>query len=64
MQGQGMEAVADLGGAVITGVNGNPIALMAKQLGIPMHRIDADSEMCPLFFNDGKLVDRTLDKLV
>jgi hypothetical protein len=64
VQGDGLEAVADLGGAVITGVNGNPLAVMAKQLDVPMHRIDADSKVCPLYFSDGKTVDRALDKLV
>lgn len=64
MQAQGHEAVADLGGAVITGVNGNPVAVLARQLGIPLHRIDAEQADCPLYKNDGGIVAKSMDRLV
>lgn len=41
VQGQGLEATADLGGSIITGMDGNPLAILAKQLEIPLHDIDA-----------------------
>lgn len=63
-QGSGLEAVSDLGGAVITGVDGNPLAVLAMQLGIDMHRIEAESHECPLFFRDGATVNPTLDEQV
>ena len=34
------EAVADLGGSILTGIDGNPLAVIAKQLQIPMHEIE------------------------
>ena len=64
LQGQDHEAAADLGGAVITGVNGNPLAVLARQLGIPMHRIEADQKDCPLYQSNGRVVSRALDSLV
>lgn len=36
----GHEAVADLGGSILTGIDGNPLAVLAKQLRIPMHEIE------------------------
>jgi hypothetical protein len=64
VQGEGHEAVADLGGAVITGVNGNPLAVLARQLFIPLHRIDADQQDCPLYLSTGKPLSRAVDSLV
>jgi hypothetical protein len=64
VQGKGHEAVADLGGAVITGVNGNPLAVLARQLDIPLHRIDAEQQDCPLLLSSGKPVSRAVDSLV
>lgn len=63
-QADGHEAAADLGGAVITGVDGNPLAALARQLGIPMYKIDAEPKDCPLFQSTGKAVPRALDKQV
>lgn len=53
---------ADLGGSIITGVDGNPLAVMAKQLHIPMYRIDA--EETPLFFSNGKQPSKAVDRTV
>src|SRR5579875_505113 len=33
MQGGGHAAVADLGGSIITGIDGNPLAVLAAQVG-------------------------------
>ena len=63
-QGHGHEAAADLGGAVITGANGNPLAVLARQLGIPLHKIDAEQRDCPLYQSNGKVVSRAMDNLV
>ena len=40
MQAHGRSATADLGASVITGIDGNPLAVLAKQLQIPLHNID------------------------
>lgn len=38
----GVAAVADLGGAVIQGVDGNPMAVISHQLGIPMSAVGSE----------------------
>ena len=43
-------AVADLGGSVITGAEGNPLAVVARQLAAQWHVIRGE---CPLYFADG-----------
>lgn len=50
--------MADLGGSVISGIDGNPLAVLAKQLNIPMHRINEDT---PFYCSDGKTVDMQMD---
>ena len=57
-----MEGVADLGGSIITGIDGNPLAVLAAQLRIPLHHIN--SKDVPLFRDDGAQADRTLDSKV
>lgn len=46
-------AVADLGGSIITGIEGNPLAVLARQLGIPMHNINMDDEKVRRCFGRG-----------
>ena len=48
-QGMGV----DMGAMVVTGKQGNPVAVFAEQLGIKMHRLGAD---CPIFDWHGKPV--------
>ena len=36
-------ATVDMGGSVITGIDGNPLAVVARQLQLPLHDIDGDS---------------------
>ncbi|CAL9754074.1 unnamed protein product [Musa acuminata subsp. burmannicoides] len=55
---QGNFASVDLGGSVITGIHANPLGVLARQLGIPLHKI---RDYCPLFRPDGGHVDRSLD---
>jgi lysine-specific histone demethylase 1 len=61
VQGGGRTAVADLGGSVITGTDSNPLAVLARQLGIPLHNI---SDNVPLFLKDGSELNRDIDKEV
>ena len=61
-QGQGQAAVADLGGSIITGIDGNPLAVLAAQLDIPLHAIDTAG--VPLYLEDGRVPHPTVDKKV
>ncbi len=55
-----MSAVADLGGSILTGIDGNPLAVLARQLRIPLHAIN--SEGVPLYCSNGKEANRRLDQ--
>ncbi|KAM1233687.1 hypothetical protein ACFX2J_003368 [Malus domestica] len=35
---EGVEAAVDLGRSVLTGINGNPHGVLARQLGVPLHK--------------------------
>ncbi|KAK9868387.1 hypothetical protein WJX84_004093 [Apatococcus fuscideae] len=59
MQAHGRVAVADLGASVITGIDGNPLAVLAKQLQIPMH--DINTANVPLYLADGEEAAAELD---
>ncbi|CAK8534168.1 unnamed protein product [Lathyrus sativus] len=59
--GDGVEAAADLGGSVLTGVNGNPLGVLARQLDLPLHKV---RDVCPLYMPDGKCVDSEVDSRV
>jgi hypothetical protein len=52
--------VADLGGSILTGIDGNPLAVLARQLRIPLHAIN--SEGVPLYCADGREANRRLDQ--
>uniref|UniRef100_A0A383WKI0 Amine oxidase domain-containing protein n=1 Tax=Tetradesmus obliquus TaxID=3088 RepID=A0A383WKI0_TETOB len=52
-------AAADLGGSIITGIDGNPLAVIARQLDIPLH--DINSSDVPLYLRDGSQLDAGLD---
>lgn len=56
-----VEVAADLGGSVITGVLGNPLAVVARQMGLRMHKV---RDSCPLYHPSGEEVDEGLDKWV
>jgi lysine-specific histone demethylase 1 len=36
LEGQGACAVADIGGSIITGIDGNPLAVLCKQMRLPL----------------------------
>ncbi|KAI9084228.1 hypothetical protein K1719_033735 [Acacia pycnantha] len=61
MVGDGVEAAADLGGSVLTGINGNPLGVLARQLGFPLHKV---RDICPLYLPDGKAVDSEIDSSI
>ncbi|XP_078429674.1 lysine-specific histone demethylase 1 homolog 1-like [Wolffia australiana] len=61
MAAAGVAAAADLGGSVLTGINGNPLAVLARQLGFPLHKV---RDHCPLYRPDGAAVDAAIDGAV
>lgn len=54
--------MGDLGGSIITGIDGNPLAVLARQLGLPMHAIN--SEGVPLYTSQGIEANKRLDNQV
>uniref|UniRef100_A0A803NWH0 SWIRM domain-containing protein n=1 Tax=Cannabis sativa TaxID=3483 RepID=A0A803NWH0_CANSA len=63
MEGGGnrVSAAAELGGSVLTGTSGNPLGIVARQLGSTLHKV---RDKCPLYSLDGKPVDRDMDMKV
>ncbi|KAL2326686.1 hypothetical protein Fmac_025744 [Flemingia macrophylla] len=51
-------AAADLGGSVLTGTLGNPLGIVARQLGELLHKV---RDKCPLYCADGRPVDPDTD---
>ncbi len=51
--------MADLGGSIITGIDGNPLAVLAAQRNIPMH--DINTAGVPLYLEDGREADTRID---
>nr|KYP48948.1 Lysine-specific histone demethylase 1 isogeny 3 [Cajanus cajan] len=51
-------AAADLGGSVLTGTLGNPLGIVARQLGELLHKV---RDKCPLYCVDGRPVDPDMD---
>jgi [histone H3]-N6,N6-dimethyl-L-lysine4 FAD-dependent demethylase len=43
---------------VITGIHANPLGVLARQLGIPLHKV---RDRCPLYMPDGREVDGAAD---
>lgn len=58
VEGGNRTAAADLGGSVLTGTFGNPLAIMARQLSSSLHKV---RDKCPLYRIDGKPVDPDMD---
>uniref|UniRef100_A0A1J3HBY0 Protein FLOWERING LOCUS D n=1 Tax=Noccaea caerulescens TaxID=107243 RepID=A0A1J3HBY0_NOCCA len=61
MEGNRVGAAADLGGSVLTGTLGNPLGIIARQLGSSLYKV---RDKCPLYKVDGKPVDPDLDMKV
>ncbi len=54
--------MAELGGSVITGIDGNPLAVLARQLRIPMYALkNGEEEEAPIYMDDGTPADPVLD---
>jgi lysine-specific histone demethylase 1 len=53
--------IADLGAVVITGLGGNPITILAKQINMQLEEIKAK---CPLYESSGRTVPKEKDEMV
>ena len=58
----GASVAVDLGGSVITGIHANPLGVLARQVGAPLHKIRWEN--CPLYDPDGAEVSPELDAAV
>ncbi|VFQ79882.1 unnamed protein product [Cuscuta campestris] len=61
LEQNGNNATVDLGGSVITGIDANPLGVLARQLSIPLHKV---RDKCPLYQPDGAPVDVDIDSKV
>ncbi|CAL9220267.1 unnamed protein product [Arabidopsis halleri] len=61
MEANRVGAAADLGGSVLTGTLGNPLGIIARQLGSSLYKV---RDKCPLYRVDGKPVDPDVDMKV
>jgi lysine-specific histone demethylase 1 len=55
------KAAVELGGSVITGIHANPLGVLARQLGLPLHKV---RDRCPLYYPDGRIVETRLDRTI
>ena len=53
--------ISDLGAMVVTGIYGNPITILAKQLDLELKKIKSQ---CPLFGPNGKLISKHKDEIM
>lgn len=53
--------VSDIGAMVVTGIYGNPITILAKQLDLELKKIKSQ---CPLFGSNGKLISKNKDEIM
>lgn len=53
--------IADLGAMVVTGLGGNPVTTLSKQIDMELHRI---RQKCPLYHSSGTTVDKDKDEMV
>eukprot|EP00887_Chlorella_sp_A99_P000274 scaffold13.g274.t1 len=61
LSGGGVTVVGDLGGSIVTGIDGNPVAVLAAQMGLPLALTRDDT---PLFMEDGTQADPEVDALI
>ena len=61
INGDDMEAAADLSGSVLIGINANPLGVLARQLELPLHKV---RDICPLYLLDRKSMNSEIDSKV
>ncbi|KAF5730649.1 lysine-specific histone demethylase 1 2 [Tripterygium wilfordii] len=58
---KGKFAAVDVGGSAITGIHANPLGVLARQLGIPLHKV---RDNCPLYKPDGAPIEKEVDSKI
>ncbi|XP_071113292.1 lysine-specific histone demethylase 1A-like isoform X1 [Haliotis cracherodii] len=53
--------VADLGAMVVTGLGGNPVTVLSRQINMELHKI---KQKCPLYESNGCTVPKEKDEMV
>ncbi|XP_056016200.1 lysine-specific histone demethylase 1A-like isoform X2 [Ostrea edulis] len=53
--------VADLGAMVVTGLGGNPMTILSRQINMELHKI---KQKCPLYETSGSTVPKDKDEMV
>ncbi|XP_044734274.1 lysine-specific histone demethylase 1A [Chrysoperla carnea] len=53
--------VADLGAMVVTGLGGNPLTVLSRQISMDLHKI---KQKCPLYESNGETVDKIKDEMI
>lgn len=53
--------IADLGAMVVTGLGGNPVTVLSKQINMELHKI---RQKCPLYESNGSTVPKDKDEMV
>ncbi|XP_021942800.1 lysine-specific histone demethylase 1A-like isoform X3 [Zootermopsis nevadensis] len=53
--------IADLGAMVVTGLGGNPVTVLSKQINMELHKI---RQKCPLYESNGNTVPKDKDEMV
>lgn len=53
--------IADIGAMVVTGLGGNPVTTLSKQINMELHKI---RQKCPLYESDGQTVPKDKDEMV
>ncbi|XP_014665183.1 PREDICTED: lysine-specific histone demethylase 1A-like [Priapulus caudatus] len=53
--------IADLGAMVVTGLGGNPVTTLSKQIHIELHKI---KQKCPLYESNGNTIPKDKDEMV
>lgn len=53
--------IADLGAMVVTGLGGNPVTVLSKQINMELHKI---RQKCPLYESNGGTVPKDKDEMV
>merc|ERR1719360_298184 len=53
--------IADLGAMVVTGLGGNPVSILSKQISMDLTKI---KQKCPLYDNSGKTLSKDRDDTI
>jgi monoamine oxidase len=61
MEVDNVHAAADLGGSVVTGMHGNPLGVLARQMNWHLHKI---KDLCPIYQPSGQSAVDEVDKKV